>query len=289
MLLLVGSATLFGLMAFFAKLSTNRLSGAQVAMLRVAVATLTILIVPKFRREAMTFGRADLLFYRGFFGGIAVLFYFLAIEHIPVGVATLLNYTAPIFSGIFSALFIGEPVRGRAAIPLAVAFTGVFLVIRGHASPGEMVGFGTWELLGLTSAVLSGAAVTAIRRARRTEGSWAIYASFSLFGLLATAPFGILAWQNPTPREWLYLLLVAVCSSGAQLLMTHAFRWVETLIQGVISQLAVVISMLLGAALLGDKLTPLVVLGSALTIGGVLAVMTMTAPQRSAFDEAAEQ
>ena len=58
-----------------------------------------------------------------------------------------------------TAFFIGEPMRARAAIPLAVAFTGVFLVIRGHASPGEMVGFGTWEVLGLTSAVLSGAAV----------------------------------------------------------------------------------------------------------------------------------
>jgi drug/metabolite transporter (DMT)-like permease len=289
MLLLVGSATLFGLMAFSAKLATSRLSGAQVAMIRFALSSLPFLLVPTFRRQAMTFGRIDLLFYRGFFGGIAVLFYFLAIQHIPVGVATLLNYTAPIFSGIFSAIFIGEPVRGRAALPLAIAFTGVFLVVRGHASPGEVVGFGTWELLGLTSAVLSGAAVTAIRRARQTEGSWAIYASFSIFGFLATAPFALMAWQNPTAREWMYLVAVAVCSSGAQLLMTHAFRWVETLIQGVISQLAVVISMLLGAALLGDKLTPLVLVGSALTIGGVVAVMTMTAQQRSAFDEAAEQ
>jgi drug/metabolite transporter (DMT)-like permease len=289
MLILVGSACLFGLMALSAKLATQRLNGAQVAMIRFSLSSLPFLVIPTFRREAMTFGRTDLLFYRGFFGGIAVLFYFLAIAHIPVGVATLLNYTAPIFSGIFSAIFIGEPVKPRSALPLAIAIFGVFLVVRGHASPGEWLGFGRWELLGLTSAVLSGAAVTAIRRARQTEGSWAIYASFSIFGFLATAPFGIWAWQNPTPREWMYLVAVAVCSSGAQLLMTHAFRWVETVVQGVISQLAVVISMVLGALLLGELLTPLVLLGSALTIGGVVAVMMITAPQRSAFDEAAEQ
>src|ERR1041384_6132194 len=36
-------------------------------------------------RRALTWQRRDLLFYRGFFGGVAVLLYFLAIDHIPVG------------------------------------------------------------------------------------------------------------------------------------------------------------------------------------------------------------
>jgi drug/metabolite transporter (DMT)-like permease len=290
LIMLVLSATLFGLMAFFAKLAADRLSGAQVATVRFAVACIPFLFVPSFRRSALTFQRLDLLFYRGFFGGLAVLLYFTAIEHIPVGVATLLNYTAPVFSGLFAAMFIGEPVRARAAIPLMIAFAGVVLVVRGHATPGELIGFGRWEAVGLASAVLSGAAVAAIRAARRTEGSWSIYASFSLFGLLATAPFAIMTWRNPTPLEWLLLFAVGVSSSGAQLLMTHAFRWVETIIQGVVAQLAVIISMILGALLLDDRLTPLILLGSALTIGGILAVMHVTShPAPSGFDEPAEQ
>ena len=35
------------------------------------------------------------LLLRGAYGGAAVLFYFLGIAHLPVGIATLLNYTAP--------------------------------------------------------------------------------------------------------------------------------------------------------------------------------------------------
>ena len=35
---------------------------------------------------------------RGVFGGIAVLLYFTCIEKIGVGIATLLNYTAPVWS-----------------------------------------------------------------------------------------------------------------------------------------------------------------------------------------------
>lgn len=290
LLMLVASATLFGLMAFSAKLASHRLGGAQVAMIRFAIACLPFLLITRFRRAAFTFQRLDLLFYRGFFGGIAVLFYFLAIEHIPVGVATLLNYTAPMFSGIFAAIFIGEAIRPRVVLPLLITFSGVLLVVHAHAGPGEFLGFGRWEVLGLTSAILSGAAVTAIRMARRTEGAWSIYASFSLFGLLATTPFGLWSWRNPSAREWMLLVAVGVFSIGAQLLMTYAFRWVETLIAGVISQLAVVVSMILGSVWLGDRITPMVALGSFLTIGGVITVMMVTSQRRdSAFDEAPEQ
>ena len=290
LILLVASASLFGLMAFTAKLAAARLSGSQIAMVRFAIAILPVLLVPRYRRSASRIQRWDLLAYRGVFGGAAVLLYFLAIAKIPLGLATLLNYTAPLFSGIFAAVFIGEAIRRQVFIPLVIAFLGVLLVVRGHSLPEELIGFGRWELLGLTSGMLSGAAVTAIRVARRTEGSWSIYASFSICGLLATLPFAIATWKNPTAIEWVLLSGVGIFSIGAQLLMTYAFRWVETLIQGVISQLAVVISMVLGVVLLGEKMTGQILAGSSLTIGGVVAVMFISSrPRPVGFVEPAEQ
>lgn len=290
LLMLAASAMLFGAMAFCAKLASTRLSGSQVALLRFAIGSLPFLLIPTFRRASFTFQRADLLFYRGFFGGLAVLFYFLAIEHVPVGIATLLNYTAPIFSGIFAAVFIGEPIRPRVAIPLVIAFTGVYLVVRSHIPAGHhLLGIGIWEVVGLLSAICSGAAVTAIRTARRTEGSWSIYASFTIFGFLVAAPFAFTSWKSPTPWEWGAVAAVGLFSLAAQLLMTHAFRWVETLIAGVISQLAVVVSMALGALWLHERLTIDRIIGSALTIGGLIAVMAVSAAPRSGFEEAPEQ
>lgn len=288
--MLVASATLFGLMAFSAKLASARLSGAQIAMVRFSVGAIPFLAVARYRREAWAFQRTDLLFYRGFFGGVAVLFYFVAISHIPLGLATLLNYTAPIFSGMFAAIFIGESVRARAVLPLLLAFAGIFLVVRANALPGEALGFGRWELLGLFSAILSGAAVTAIRVARRTESSWSIYASFTLFGWLATVPFAIAQWKHPTLTEWGLLLAVGITSIGAQLLMTSALRWVDAVTAGAISQLAVIISMFLGALWLSELPTVMGMAGSLLTIGGVIMVIILTSkPVPSAFDEPAEQ
>jgi drug/metabolite transporter (DMT)-like permease len=276
LLLMCGSAMLFGAMAFSAKLASARLTGSQVALIRFATGLLPALLIPRFRRRAFTFQRLDLLFYRGFFGGSAVLCYFIAIEKISVGVATLLNYTSPLFSGILSVLFLREHISPKVIIPMPVALAGVFLVVHAHAHPGDVLGFGAWELVGLSSGILSGAAVTAMRAARQGENSWAVYTSFCLLGTLLTAPFAIATWKNPNGSEWVSLAATSFLAIGAQLLLTFSLRWVDAMTVGVISQLAVVVSMMLGATLLGEVISGMAALGSTLTIGGIVGVVYVT-------------
>lgn len=276
LLLMVGSAVLFGAMAFTAKLASTRLSGSQVAMIRFATGLAPALLIPRYRRSALTFQRLDLLFYRGVFGGLAVLCYFIAIEHINVGVATLLNYTAPLFSGVFSILFLREHISPKVLIPMPIALAGVFLVVHANARPGDILGFGRWELVGLGSAVLSGAAVTAMRAARQGENSWAVYTSFCLLGTLLTAPLGILTWKDPSPDEWMSLAATSLFAIGAQLLLTFSLRWVDAMTVGVISQLAVVVAMILGVTVLHEPVNWMAVLGAAVTIGGVVGVVYVT-------------
>lgn len=288
LLLMVGSAMLFGAMAFAAKLASARLSGSQVAMIRFATGLAPALLIPRYRRSALTFQRMDLLFYRGFFGGLAVLCYFIAIQHINVGVATLLNYTAPLFSGIFSIVFLHEHISPKVLLPMPFALAGIFLVVHANARPGDILGFGTWELVGLLSALFSGAAVTAMRAARRGENSWAVYTSFCLLGTLLTAPFAIASWRNPTGAEWLSLAATSVFAIGAQLLLTFSLRWVDAMTVGVISQLAVVVAMLLGVTLLDERLSTMAIAGSALTIGGVVGVVYVTSWAKRTVEAADE-
>jgi drug/metabolite transporter (DMT)-like permease len=276
LILMVGSAVFFGFMAFAAKLASARLSGSQVAMIRFAIGLTPAFLIPRYRRAALTFQRLDLLFYRGFFGGLAVLLYFIAIEHTSVGVATLLNYTAPLFSGMFSMLFIGEHISPKVLIPMPIALAGIFLVVHAHAHPGDLLGFGKWELIGLGSALASGAAVTAMRAARRGENSWAVYTSFCLLGTIVTAPLGIGTWKTPQGIEWVWLAATSLFAIAAQLLLTFSLRWVDAMTVGVISQLAVLISMALGATFIGEVITPMSACGALLTIGGVCGVVYVT-------------
>jgi drug/metabolite transporter (DMT)-like permease len=164
-------------------------------------------------------------------------------------------------------------VQPRVLPALAVAMAGVFLVVHSHVGITGASVLQVWTAVGLVSAVLSGAAVTAIRVARRTESSWAVYTSFNGIGLLATAPFALAAWRHPTLAGWLALAAVGVTSMAAQLLMTHAYRWVDNLRAGVVAQLTVFVAMALGAAFLGEPVTPGSILGSLLTVAGVVAVV----------------
>ncbi|HYG64129.1 MAG TPA: DMT family transporter [Thermoanaerobaculia bacterium] len=280
LLLMVLSSACFAFMALAAKLAAGGLSGGQVAFGRFAFMLLPVVLVPPLARKAVTFQRLDLLFYRGLFGGSAVLLYFFALEHMPVGIATLLNYSSPIFSVAFAALFLGERVDGRLLLPLIAALSGMVLAAGGGGGLGG-IRFGLWEALGMASAVLSGAAVTAIRAARRTEGSWAIYGSFTIFGLLATAPFGARGLGAATSREWLLLAAVGAFSIVAQLLMTYAYRWVTNLQAGVVNQLTVVLSLLLGVVFLGDRLAPVQIVGSLLTLAGVVGVVAVQSTPRA--------
>ncbi len=275
------SAVSFAVMALAAKLASRELSGGEVAFVRFALMLLPLVCVPRLARRALTYERLDLLVYRGLFGGTAVLLYFLAIAHIPVGTATLLNYSSPIFSVIFAALFLGERVRRWVILPAAFAFLGVALVTGGLSDGGLLAHFGRWETAGLVSAVLSGAAVAAIRAARRTEGSWAIYGSFTLFGLLTTAPVGLLHWRTPTSKEWLLLGAVGATSIAAQLAMTYAYRWVTNVQAGAMAQLTVVLSFGLGAVFLDERFGWLQALGCVLTLAGIIGVVRLQATPRA--------
>jgi drug/metabolite transporter (DMT)-like permease len=292
LLLMTASATLFGAMAFAAKLASARLNGSEVALIRFLIGLTPALLIPRYRRSAFMFQRWDLLLIRGLFGGLAVLLYFLAIEHASVGVATLLNYTAPLFSGVLSVVFIGEKISPKVLIPMPVALVGIILVVQAHARPGDFLGFGRWELVGLGSAICSGAAVTAMRAARRTENSWAVYTSFCLFGALVAAPIAIATWRTPSGgAEWMAILAMSLFAIGAQLLLTFSLRWVDAMTVGVISQLAVLISMGLGATLLNEVISPMAAAGAVLTIGGVVGVVYVTSLSKptAAADEIAPE
>jgi drug/metabolite transporter (DMT)-like permease len=264
--LLVLSAVLFALMAFVAKMACARLPGPEVAFIRFVLGLLACGTAAT--RIALRLNNGVGLLLRGAFGGAAVLCYFLAIAHLPVGVATLLNYTAPVFTALFAASFLGEPLGPSTLGALVLTTSGVALVIRGTAPPGSL-GLGPWQLVGVGSAILSGAAVATIREVRKTDGSWEIFGAFCLGGAVITGAPTVVFWVTPRPLEWVILVVVGTLSVAAQLLMTYALRYVRAAVAGIMAQLTPVAAMVLGWLFLDEKMAGLALLGAALTVVGV--------------------
>jgi drug/metabolite transporter (DMT)-like permease len=156
---LVAAALVFAAMALATKLAAARLPGPEIAFIRFLIGLAACAIAAtRFRLRA---NNKLGLFMRGAYGGAAVLFYFIGIAHLPVGIATLLNYTAPVFTAIYAAAFLGEAITRATLGALGLTSVGVVMVMFGTAPAGSLglSTFGRWQLVGVLSAMLSGAAV----------------------------------------------------------------------------------------------------------------------------------
>ena len=260
------SALAFSVMATIAKAAAARLPGAEVAFVRFlfGIAACAVIAVRRPMRPRNKTG----LFLRGVFGGAAVLCYFLAIEHLPVGIATLLNYTAPVFTAIWAAIFLGEALDAPSVGALALATAGVALVSIGTSGTSARP-VTEWILVGAFSAVLSGAAVTAIREVRKTDGAWETFGAFCLAGALITGVPGIRGWVPPSTREWWLLAAVGACAVVAQMGLTWAMRYVRAAPAGIVQQLTPVGALALGFIVYGDRISALSAAGAALALTGV--------------------
>jgi drug/metabolite transporter (DMT)-like permease len=207
------------------------------------------------------------LFLRGIFGGGAVLCFFTSIEHLPVGLATLIQYTSPVFTVLWAAIFLGERIGALAICALAVTTFGVSLVVRGDLAA---LALGPWVLIAALGSVLSGAAVATIREVRRSDGAWEIFGAFCIVGAAVTTPFARHHWVSGGARDWALMLAVGVFALGGQILMTWSLRYLKAGIAGILMQLTPVCALVLGWIVLDEHMRGVALAGAGLTVAGVI-------------------
>lgn len=129
----VGAAALFSVNATVSKLVLQHgLSSTQLVCLRSAGAALLLMTVTAIRHpRALRVGRRELMFLAAYgLLGIAMVqwLYLVAIARMPVGVALLLEYTAPLLVALWVRFVRKEQVRARIWGALALSLGGLVLV-----------------------------------------------------------------------------------------------------------------------------------------------------------------
>jgi drug/metabolite transporter (DMT)-like permease len=283
-LVLIFSSLLFATMAVFARNAAHAVSGAQVAFIRSAFGVAAVGLV-SLRRPLVAHNRWG-LFWRGLSGALAVYCYFIAIEHLPIGVATLLNYTMPVFTAIWGALFFRHRLQALGWLAMLLTMIGLTVVLRGQAPPGRL-GFGVWELVGLTGAAVSGLSLILIAEVRKTDGSWEVFGAFSIGCLLVTTPNALAAWIWPDARTWLSLSAMGVAAVFAQVLLNYAMGYVSATLSGIVTQIVPVAALVFGWLFLDERFGLVTAAGVALTLaGGSLGAVLASRPPRLQRPEA---
>ncbi|MBK9738379.1 MAG: EamA family transporter [Actinobacteria bacterium] len=132
-LLYLVAAALFALNGTISKsILLSGIDSARLSQLRVTSAFLILLLVVAVRRPAaLRLRRSELpvLLAYGVLGiAMTQYLYFVSISLLPVGVALLIEFTAPIMVALWFRFGMGEQVNGRVWVALALALLGLAMV-----------------------------------------------------------------------------------------------------------------------------------------------------------------
>jgi drug/metabolite transporter (DMT)-like permease len=91
-----------------------------------------------------------------------------------------------------------------------------------------------------------------LRQMSGTELAMTITFYFSLTSVVAAVPAALWGWVTPDAREWGILLAIALLGTGAQFLMSAAFRYAEASIVVPIEYTGIALAALLGYLCFGE-------------------------------------
>jgi drug/metabolite transporter (DMT)-like permease len=209
---------------------------------------------------------------------------FWGLQHISVGLERLILYTYPALVVLFSALWLKRPIGSREAAALALAFTGIAIAFWNDLTPtasSRSLWLGSAAVFGASAAyaiyvIGIGQLVTRIQPLRLTGAVISLSTCFVLGHFFLTRP--ATALQQPLRIYW-YALAMAMLSTVLPIFLTaEAIRLIGAARVSIIGFAGPVLTIFLGDYLLGEHMTALQWLGTALVISGVALASKGTDP-----------
>lgn len=201
-----------------ARQTVKNLSVAEVAFFRPVLGTAMMLpFILRSGFSSLRTGRIGLHILRAAFIYGATLTWVYAIGHMRIADVTAINFAAPLFTIIFTFLFLGETAGPHRVAALALGFLGVLVILR----PG-MIEITLPALMALASAGLFAASHSTARALGTTEKPNAmVFYLFALAAPMALVP-ALFVWQTPSWTDIGWITLLAVLTLLAQQGLTRA-------------------------------------------------------------------
>jgi drug/metabolite transporter (DMT)-like permease len=305
--MVLGAATLWAVNGTVAKviLQSGDLSSQRLAQVRSTGAFIGLaLVVLVVRPQSLRMTRSELPFLVAFgVLGLAMVqwTYFAAIERLDIGIALLIQYTAPLMIALWARFALKEHVRARIWAALAVALVGLSLVLDvGSGSSLDGVGV----LFAFGAALTYALYVLGAERGLR----WRDPLSLLCLGMLFSSLFWAIVqpwWTFPTEvfddevsllgnlaeysaPVWLLMLSVIVLGTIVPFaLLVGALRHLPATRVAITAMFEPVAATIVAYLWLDETLSGTQLVGGALVLAGIL--LAQTARERPASAGAASQ
>jgi drug/metabolite transporter (DMT)-like permease len=267
---MAAGAFFFSVMSLLVKFAGRTLPTQEIVFARSLVMTILTYTTLRRRRIPVLGERRGVLVVRGLLGFAALSCFYYALVHLPLADATAIQYTNPAFAAVFAVLVLGERMRVREILSVAMSIGGVLLVAR----PGFLFG-GTGGLdafavvVALSGAVLSAAAYVTVR-VLAGEHHLVVIFYFAVISTLGSLPVTAINVVLPRPADVLLLLGVGVSTQLGQVFMTKGLHLERTGRATATSLVQIVFAGLWGALFFSQLPGPLGLAGAGLIIAGVL-------------------
>lgn len=275
------AAALFAVMGVLVKYASANFSSPELVFYRSIFGLVTIWlgIVWQTRRwfASLSTAHAATHLWRSLAGFIALVLFFYALGRVPLATAVTLNYTAPLFLAVLSAVWLHERHGRGLLLAVLLGFAGIVLLLRPQWQPN------TWlpALAALVSALFAAVAYVDIKRLGKLgEPEWRVVFYFTLLCSLGGGLWMLLVgFKQPALADLPVLIGIGISATLAQLALTRAYHRGRTLTVGALAYSTVVFSALYGVLLFDEQLPSIAWLGVALIVAaGILAVRVSTPP-----------
>ncbi len=234
---------LFALMGVAAKELSDKLSTIEIVFFRNVFGVFFILFSIYKSPLNQLGGKFWLLIFRGVAGFSALLFFFYNIANIPLGEAMTFSKTSTIFTALLAYFFLKEHIGFKGWIGVFIGFIGILFIAEFDGSSLEKT-----DYLGILSGVGAALAILPL-----------IFMIVSEFYTNPNLDFMLGTFVMPKPKDWIFIALLGVFSTYAQIYMTKSYSLAKAGIVGTISYSNIAFSIILGL-FIGDAFPSFIVL-----------------------------
>lgn len=207
---------------------------------------------------------------RSVIDAFASMAYLTALFHLPIGNATAINMSTPLFLSVYAALVWGERIGPGRWLLIASGFAGVLLIVQPSAD-----GFNAWALLCLLATLMHALRDVITRTIPRQVPSLLITLATAVAVTLVSGGFCLAGsgWQPVTPRHLALLAAASVFLSGGYYLIIMAMREGDVSLIAPFRYSALLYALLIGWFVWGDIPNALAWSGIALLVGAGLLML----------------